>query len=79
MPRSYSQKVKQSIENMYRHQAQSKKDGSYLQDLLIARSKLEDYHEVLKWLNQNGYKVFKGGIVVKKGDRIVENFISNAY
>ena len=72
MPRSYAQKVKQSIENMYRHQAQSKKEGSYLQDLIIARNKLEDYYEVLQWLNRNDYRVVKGGIVINKGDNAEE-------
>jgi hypothetical protein len=66
MPRSYAQKIKQVIENMYRHQAQSKKEGNYLQDLIIARSKLEDYYEVLKWLDMNGYRVIGGGEVIKQ-------------
>ena len=66
MPRSYAQKVKQTIEHMYKHQAQSKKDGNYLQDLIVARSKLEDYYEVLQWLNRNGYRAIKGGEIIKK-------------
>ncbi len=65
MPRSYSQKVKQVIEYMYRHQAQSKKDGNYLQDLIIARNKLEDYYNVLQWLNKQGYRAVKGGEIIK--------------
>jgi hypothetical protein len=53
---------------MYRHQAQSKSEGNYLQDLIIARNKLEDYYEVLQWLNKNDYRVLKGGLVIKKGE-----------
>ena len=66
MPRSYAQQVKQTVETMYRHQAQSKKEGSYLQDLIIARSRLEDYYEILQWLNKKGYRVLKGGEVIKQ-------------
>lgn len=66
MPRSYAQQVKQTVETMYRHQAQSKTEGNYLQDLIIARSRLEDYYEVLQWLNKKGYRVLKGGEVIKQ-------------
>lgn len=77
MPRSYAQKVKQSIDNMYRHQAQSKSNGTYLEDLIVARNRLEDYHSVLKWLGSNGYKVLKGGVVVEKGNITQENHVKN--
>ena len=68
MPRSYAQKVKKVIGYMYRHQAQSKKEGNYLQDLIIARAKLEDYYQVLQWLNKNGYRVVNGGEVLKRDE-----------
>ncbi|MCB0730714.1 MAG: hypothetical protein KDC88_06745 [Ignavibacteriae bacterium] len=78
MPRSYAQKVKQSIDNMYRHQAQSKKDGNYLEDLVVARNRLEDYHNVIKWLNRNGFSVEKGGIVMKREQININNRNKNA-